>query len=173
MFVLVAVGSAACHHGAQAQLPAPVATLAMPAPPAHLLIPVDLPEPPPEPPVTADIPAPPPSPSRPRETATRPAAQPAAQPAVTPVPEAPPAPVLQTTTQTGPLEQKIAALLASAEMNLNNVNYRELSSGARGQYDQARSLIRMANDALKIKNYLYAEQLATKAAAVAGLLVRG
>ena len=47
-----------------------------------------------------------------------------------------------------------------------------LGSEARAQYDNAVGLIRMSKNYLKLKNYMYAEQLADKAAAVALLLIK-
>ncbi len=157
----------------QAKTPAPVAALDMPPPPARLLIPVELPEPEPETPEPAAAPAPPPAPSRPRETTTRPPTTTAAPPAAAPATDAAPATVLQTTPQTGAIEEKIKTLLATAEATLNSVNYRDLGTNARAQYDAARSYIRQANNWVKSKNYAYAELLATKASDLARQLVRG
>ena len=86
-----------------------------------------------------------------------------------------PPPVLQaTTTATAPsaLEQRVRGLLASAEEKLKVLNYRELDPQRLAHYNQVRDFIRMANDNLRIRNYVYAEQLATKANTVAGLLTR-
>ncbi len=108
-----------------------------------------------------------------RET---PAAARAAAPApASPAPPArrrsgPAAPVLQMTPNTGAAEQRIYTLLATAQRNLENVSYHALARARGEQYDQAKGFIRMAHDALKIKNYSYAEKLASKAEAVASLL---
>jgi hypothetical protein len=91
---------------------------------------------------------------------------------VDPAPAAP-APVLQTTANVGALEERALWLLAEAERNLERVNRRDLGAQARAQYDRAVSFIRNAKNALQIRNFNYAEQLAAKAAAVARELVRG
>lgn len=172
MAALVVASTAACARTPPAT-PAVVA-LAIPTPPARLLIPVELPEyvePVPEP-VVAEPPAPAPVRSAATSRATdKPAPPP--QPAV----DAPAPPVLQATTAapTAPsaLEQRVRTLLASAEERLKTVNFRELGVTKRAHYSQARDFIRMANENLRIRNYFYAEQLATKANQVAGLLTRG
>jgi hypothetical protein len=69
--------------------------------------------------------------------------------------------------------QETVALLAQAERDLGQLNYRDLTSQARAQYDSAMGFVRQAKQALDIKNYLFAQQLAVKAAAVASALVRG
>ncbi len=165
---VVSCGASACARKAPA-LPL-VTALAVPTPPARTLIPVELPEyvePAPEP-VVEETPAP--APSRPPSTARNTEKPPAAPPQV----RTPP-PVLQaTTTATAPsaLEQRVRGLLASAEEKLKVLNYRELDPQRLAHYNQVRDFIRMANDNLRIRNYVYAEQLATKANTVAGLLTR-
>jgi hypothetical protein len=172
---LLLLGAAACGK-VQANTPVALA-LNTPPPPSRIVIPVELPlpeEPAPPPPVAA---APAPAPARARETTARTAQTPVPTPLVTPpvVAESTPAPVLQTTSDTAGLEQKILSTLTEAQRNLDQVNPRSktFSAEARAQYDRAKGFIRMAQDALKIKNYMYAETLADKAAAVAGLLVKG
>jgi hypothetical protein len=66
----------------------------------------------------------------------------------------------------------VRALLTAAEAKLKTVNFRELGPTAKAHYGQARDFIRMANDQLRTRNYAFAEQLATKANTVAGLLTR-
>lgn len=172
LYAGLAAISVGCAHF-QSKPPAPAIALDMPTPPARLLVPVDLPEPEPEPPVTTDAPTPPPAPAKPREPVTRPPAT-AAVPAAAPAPEpATPAPVLQTATETSSQVQKIKALLASADQMLGSVSYRDLSPSARVQFDQAHGYIRQANDAIKAKNYMFAEVLANKASDLARLLARG
>jgi hypothetical protein len=146
-----------------------VTALAMPTPPARLLIPIDLPayvEPTPEP--VAEV-TPPPAPVR-SPVASRAPEKPT-PPAVPPA-DAPAPPVLQTTnTAPSALEQRVRTLLSSAEERLKTVNFRELGATGRAHHSQARDFIRMANDNLRIRNYVYAEQLAVKANTVAGLLM--
>lgn len=146
-----------------------VTALAVPAPPARLLIPVTLPEyvePEPEPVVVA--PEPEPARPAPPRTADKPSETPPA-PAV----DAPPPPVLQTTANPSAQEERITGLLGSAEQRLKTINFRQLTRAGQEHFRQAQSFIRMANEALRIKNYMYAEQLATKANTVAGLLIKG
>jgi hypothetical protein len=81
--------------------------------------------------------------------------------------------VLQTTADPKAQAEAIKAKLIQAEVNLNTLNRDDLNVSERAQYDQARGFIRRANQALTIRNYLYAEQLARKAAAVANQLARG
>lgn len=168
MAILVVAGAAACAKTPPAT--PTVAALSIPTPPARLLIPVELPEyvePEPEPVVEL---APPPDPP-PTTTASRATEKPAAPPP-SPAPP-PPAPVLQTTnTNPSALEQRVRNLIGSAEERLKTVNFRELGATAREHHTQARDFIRMANENLRIRNYPYAEQLATKANTVAGLLTK-
>jgi hypothetical protein len=163
--------TAACGR-MQAKTPASVTALDMPSPPARLLIPVELPEPAPEAPEPEAPATPPPAPSRPRETATRPPTT-TAPPATAPATDAAPAAVLQTTPQASATEERVKALIASADSNLRSVSYRDLGANARAQYDAARSYIRQAGDAVKAKNYVFAEFLANKASDLVRLLVRG
>jgi hypothetical protein len=165
-------GAAACSHFQPKPL-APAIALAIPAPPERQLVPVDLPEPEPEPPVATETPAPPSAPVRPRENTARPAPTPSAPAtAAAPADAVPPA-VIQTTTQTSQVEQKIQATLAVAEQALNNVlnlKFKDLSPEARKQYDQARSFILQAKDNLKARKYAFAEAVANKAADIARML---
>jgi hypothetical protein len=163
--------TAACGR-MQAKTPVPVAALDMPPPPARLLIPVELPEPAPEAPEPEAPATPPPAPSRPRETATRPPTT-TAPPATAPAADAAPAAVLQTTPQASATEERVKALIASADSSLRSVSFRDLGANARAQYDAARSYIRQASDAVKAKNYVFAEFLANKASDLVRLLVRG
>jgi hypothetical protein len=112
-----------------------------------------------------------PPPARPRSApaASRPAAE-TTPPATV---ESPPQPVLQTTADAGAIEGRILASLSEAQQNLNRVRPGDLNASARAQYDSAIGFIRIANGALKVKNYMYAEQLASKAATIAAQLVKG
>jgi hypothetical protein len=166
--VLVVSTASACKKSAP-KVPGPIAWLETPAPPARLVTPVELPvfqAPEPEGPAVA--PAAPTPPRREAPSAAKPTDKPATPPA-----EATPPPVLRSVPDTAAAERKIQQFLASAQQSLNSISYRELSANARAQYDQASTFIRMANDALKTKNYPYAEQLASRAASMAGLLVKG
>lgn len=146
--------------------------LDMPAPPGRLVVPTVLPDPTPDP---VPTPAAPP-PARPPTTSTsRPAERPA-QPTPTATPEPPPTPaptpVLQTTPDPSGLEQRAQAQLDRAQKDLDKVAYNRLSADAKLQYDTARQYIGQAQDALKMKNVVFANQLAEKAAILASLLVK-
>jgi len=83
-----------------------------------------------------------------------------------------PAPSLQTTANVGELEQKIRALLTRAARDLEKIDVRTLGTAARAQYDDAKRFAEQAEAALKVKNLAFAEQLADKAATLAGLLAK-
>jgi hypothetical protein len=102
------------------------------------------------------------------------ATEPLPPPAVAERPPAPaPAPpTLQTTTDPGAAEQRTRASLAGATRDLDRINARSLSPDAKTQYDIARRFVAQATDALKAKNYEFAQQLAEKAATLAALLQR-
>ncbi len=162
----IAATVSACAK-AQARTPAPLPPpLDVPAPPPRTVIPVTVkvPEPPPpEPDPAAAVPA------RPPVTA----APPPARPTERPLPATEPPPVLQTTSNTAAIEQKARELVAAARRDLARVDRRKLGANAREQFDTAQRFVRMADDALAAKNYLYAQQLAESAAALAGGLVKG
>lgn len=85
---------------------------------------------------------------------------------------APPAASLQTTAKVNELEQKIRALLARATRDLGGIVVGTLNTDQRAQYDEARRFAEQAEAALKVKNLAFAEQLADKAATLAGLLAK-
>jgi hypothetical protein len=84
-----------------------------------------------------------------------------------------PAPVLQTTINVGAVEQRANWLLGEAVKTLERVNRAQLGVQARAHYDRAQSYIRDGRNALQVKRFAYAEQLAVKAAALARALVQG
>jgi len=125
-------------------------------------------------PVTVKVPEPPPV-VEPEPTPVRPPATTAAPPARPPertLPASEPPPVLQTTSNTAALEKTVRDLVARARQDLARLDRTKLAANARDQYDTARRFIRMAEEALAIKNYVYAQQLAESAAALAGALVK-
>jgi hypothetical protein len=73
------------------------------------------------------------------------------------------------------LVRQTEALLQDADRDLRIVAPRQgaLSREALEQFRTARRFVVMAQDALKVKNYYAALATARKAAAMAGLLVRG
>jgi hypothetical protein len=165
-------GVAACGK-VQASTPAPPMALNVPAAPAIVVVPVTLvdPEPPPAPPPAPPA-ATPPATQRPANTA---AARPADKP--DPPPASPAAahdtPVLQTTTDAPSTAERTRELLTEAQNNLSRVRQQDLGVQAREQYATVLGYIRTAQQALQLKNYLYAQQLATKAATLARELVKG
>jgi hypothetical protein len=173
--VALAMGGAACAARAQVAVPEPELPILNPPPPPERIVaiyvaPEDLT------PVEAPVAAAPTAPSLP---APRPAAPPPPPgPQVSegppqPPPSTPPAltltPVPGTEAKT---EASIRALLGQVAKDLTRVNATTLSSDGRTQYEAARRFVQQSEDALKIRNLLYAGKLADKAAAMAAVLVR-
>ena len=138
------------------------------APPTVDDVPSRAPEPidptPPAPPVRVDRtePVPPPRTEAPADAG--------AVAAPTPAPTPPPA--LQTTANPTEAEQRTRAALEHAKRDLGRIDLRRLSTDARAQYEIARRFVQQAEDALRARNPLFAEQLADKAATLAALLQR-
>ena len=172
---ILAVGAVGCAR-LQARSTRPGPPLEAPAPPPHVIAPVEeasVAEPPP-PVVAVEPPARPPA---------RPPAAPAAQrsdrsepapaaPTVLPPADAAPPRTLQTTANVEAVERKIRATLADASRDLGRIDYRGLSVEGKAQYDTAKRFVEQAEAALVAKNLLFASQLADKAAALATLLTR-
>jgi hypothetical protein len=175
---LAAAGCAKSHANAQPGGPA----LETPIAPARVLSsPIES-----EPTVTAaspiEGPTPRATPEAPRAAAPRPerptpppaaaaSETPAANPAA-PLPVDEPPRTLQTTANAGPMEQRIRGLLANASRDLSKIDYRALGVDAQAQYDIAKRFTEQADEALKMKNIVFAEQLADKAAALAAQLLK-
>ena len=119
----------------------------------------------------------PPRPAAPRPE-QRPAEAPPAAASTTPAPPPPPPAAeepprtLQTTANAGQAEQRIRGLLANASRDLGRIDYRTLSVDAQAQYDIVKWFTVQADEALKAKNTVFAEQLADKAAALAAQLLK-
>jgi hypothetical protein len=171
--VLIVAGVSGCHQ-APPKLPPPMPALEVPLPPGRLIVPSPIPEPKPEP--TPTPVAPPPVHQPAATPAPRPAERSTPPPAPTPTPEPTPPPsnsqVLQTTSDVSGIDQKTRAQLASARHDLEKIKYAALGADARVQYDAAQQYIAQAEDALKLKNYVFASQLADKAVVLASLLVK-
>jgi hypothetical protein len=169
--ILLVASVSACGK-VKASVPPPMPALEMPAPPGRLIIPATIPEPSPEPvaPVAVQTPV-----RQNNPQTTRPAER-SAPPPPEPTPPAPtpPAqpPVLLTTPNAGDLEQKAQSNIAAAQRDLQKVNYKALSPDAKLQFDTAQQYIGQAETALKMRNYVFAGQLAEKAATLASLLVK-
>jgi len=170
--ILLVASVSACGK-VKASVPQPMPALEMPAPPGRLIIPATIPEPSPEPVAPAAVQTPVrqnnPQATRPAERSTPPPN--ATPPPPEPTPSAPPQ-VLLTTPNAGDLEQKAQSNIAAAQRDLQKVNYKALSPDAKLQFDTARQYIGQAEDALKMRNYVFAGQLAEKAATLASLLVK-
>ena len=137
------------------------------APPTVDDVPSRAPEPieppPPTPPVRVDRsePVPPPRTEAPADAGV-----------VAPSPAPTPPPALQTTANPTEAEQRTRAALESAKRDLGRIDLRRLSTDARAQYEIAKRFVQQAEDALRARNPLFAEQLADKAATLAALLQR-
>lgn len=147
--------------------------LAMPAPPPRVFAPVGPEEPLAAGPVVPETPTaeapqvPQRRPPRPRQAAAEPEKpEPSPQPAQ-PAPEQPRELRAASTPADAEAEKKIRALLLSASRNLGNVDYQKLSVAGREQYDSAKSFGEQAGEALTLRNYVFAETLADKAAKLA------
>jgi hypothetical protein len=177
-----AVLTTACMH-AQAKTVAEV-PLDMPAPPARVVevsdpsVPaiVSVPEEPARPEPTRPRPTPPVrSEARPAEPARpEPPRTDAATDAThaTEDPTRPPAAPLQTTAtqQEVEMERRIQTILRQANLDLSHVDYRALNTDGRTQYDTAKRFVNQANDALKVRNLVFAANLADKASTLAATL---
>jgi hypothetical protein len=187
--VAIALGAAGCAR-AQASAVAPPPALDVPAPPPRVIETVEAEPPPslpaddaarpatpavrprpvlpPPPPPRAEAPKPePPKPEPPRPEPEAPPKA-AEEP---PKPAAPPA-----TLQTRPavseseLERSIRVTLARAAADLSRIDYRALNADARTQYDTAKRFIQQADEALRMKNAVFAKNLADKAGTLAAQL---
>lgn len=171
------VASGCASAKAQAVLPEATA-LTIPQAPARVVVP-PAPDPPPvvveTPPAaaastTTNPPANGARPNRDPKPATPPPSNP---PAATP-PPAPTAPAtpLETQGNQTELEQRTTWLLASAKSTLAKINLQSLSGDGKAQHDAASRFITQAEAALKVKNIVYAWQLADKANTIATLLLK-
>jgi outer membrane biosynthesis protein TonB len=175
--VVLALAAAACVS-AQAKGEPGGPALAPPAPPPHTVIPVEIveePAAPPAPPSPAPVivrPSSRPRAAKPEKPAEKPVDKP--DPAAVPIqPAAPiPAPPLQTTANVNEVEKTIRARMAQASRDLDRIEARALNPERRTQYDTAKRFLQQADDALKVKNLVFAEQLADKAATLAAALAQ-
>ena len=149
--------------------------------------PLDMPEPPPRVVEVHEPEAPPPIslPEEPvRNTPTRPTPNPRASEPARPAPAPPETPAdaakpeeltprPATTLQTTPtqreeaVERRIKSLLGQAMSDLSRINYQNLSSDGRTQYDMAKRFVSQAEEALRAKNLVFANTMADKAATLA------
>jgi hypothetical protein len=166
----LAAASGACAK-VQARTPAavPPPPLHTPTPEPRMVIPVgvDPEEPPPAPATTTTAPAPR------RDSTAKPPPVPTAPPSPPPAAPPEPQPVLQPSANISQVETDARNLLASANHNLNRVQVWTLDDQGMANWKLARGLVAAAQRALDLKSYVYAKQVADKAARLAALLVPG
>jgi outer membrane biosynthesis protein TonB len=149
--------------------------LAMSEPPPRVFAPIEEEEPVASTPVAQETPTPAPRPipqNRPPARRSTPAEserteQPAAQTTPVPTPEAPRELRAASAPTDAESERKIGDMLRRANQSLNNVYYQGLSAARKELYDLAKASIKDGEQALKERNFLYAETLADKAAKLA------
>ena len=169
--VLVVAGAGCAKARAETVPDGP--PLAMPAPPERVLVPVEAPAPiaeqpepePPPPTAAAPKPAPKPAPPAPKPQPAPPVA--AQAPPPTDTRQLTTSPASSATT-----ERNVRDLLARAARDLGRVNYMRLSADGRAQYDQSKRFSEQAQDALRARNFPFAETLADKAATLAAELLQ-
>jgi hypothetical protein len=178
MVVLWFVGGMAACASLHAGPPSVRQALEAPEPPPRTVIAV------PEEPVSSAptpviVPAPPYVPRHLRPRPQRPAVDKPDPPAVVAPPAPPETPpratsdppagsvALQTTVHVDEVERRVRDMLANAVKDLAQVDERTLSAAAKTQYDAARRFVAQAEEALKAKNLVFAEQLADKAQGLA------
>jgi len=166
----LAVGCAA--HAAPL-VPSNAPALDAPEPPQRVVVPAPeqptLPPPTEEPPASAVPPA-----SGVKPPVRNPTPRPVASPPPPEPPVAPPsAPAILLTSANSPaFEKSVRDQLERARADLGQVSRASLGTDAKAQFDAAQGFIRQADEALKVKNLIYAGQLADKAATMAALLRR-
>lgn len=106
---------------------------------------------------------------RPARPAPR-AAAPNPEPPTAETPETPP--VVLTTGNAGELAARAEQHLTRARQSLSRVAVNQLGRDGRAQYDEVRRFIRLAEEKLRTRNYVYANELAERAALLASLLSR-
>ena len=172
-----ALGAAGCAH-ARAQTVPDGPPLATPPPPTRAFAPIEQEEPlasAPSPPSatpapTVNTPKPQP-PSRPRPTEAERAEQPAPAPQPAPALEAPRELRAASSPTDAESERKINDLTRRANQALNGVYYQGLSPQRKEQYELVKANLKEADQAVKERNFPYAETLADKALKLASELL--
>ncbi len=172
VLVIAAVGAAGCSARAVAPMAEPELPSLVP-PPAPPRIVAVYPEPPPPAPLEATATV---SPAAVLKPQPRPAPPP---PTPEPVRQdasgADPPPALTLTPAAGTeakTEASIRALLSRASSDLARVNGTALNADGRTQLEAARRFVQQAEEALKVRNLVFAGKLADKAVTMAAVLVR-
>jgi hypothetical protein len=156
--------------------------LEMPAPPPRVLGPID--EPLPAAQVASEPATPPPPRTTPRSAPRDAAKTEPPQKAVEPPPEQPPPVVADTKPAEPPrtlraqpagrdneMEKTIRDTLTRASRDLSRVDYSALTADGRDQYEQSKRFMQQTEQALKDRNFVYAQTLADKAAQLAAVLL--
>jgi hypothetical protein len=169
---VIALGGVSTACGPDAVIPIQLPGLEIPLAPAHVVVPT-----PPEPDLVVPVATTPATatsasqrPVPPRTDASTTPVKPATDDPTAATPGTPQ--TLQTTANAAQTEKRISQALANATRDLGRVDYKSLNANGKAQYDTAQGFIRQAEAALKVKNLSYADQLASKAATMAGLLVK-
>jgi hypothetical protein len=68
-------------------------------------------------------------------------------------------------------EKNIRDVLGRASRDLNRVDYGALTEEGKTQYNAAKRFLQQADEALRVKNFIFAANLADKAAALAAILL--
>jgi hypothetical protein len=175
LLVALALAASGCVT-AQAKVEPGGPALDPPAPPPHTVIPVEIVEEPPAPAVPVlpaqDADRPPPVAKRQKST-DKSAEKPPDPAAAPPQPVTPPqAPPLQITANVTEVTNNIRKRMDEARRDLNKIDPGALSTERRTQFDTAKRFLEQAEDALKVNNLVFAEQLADKAATLAAALVQ-
>ena len=169
--LLVGALAAGCSAHAEPLTPAATPTLNVPEPPGRVVIPQTeqqtLPPPIEEPPPSggAAVTSKPPVRPNPRPATPPPAETPPPVPTPTPTPA-----ILLTSANTAEFEKRVRERLDLARTLLDQVSRPALGTDAKAHYDAAKGFIRQAEEALKVKNLIYAGNLADKAATLAAAL---
>ena len=172
----IGIASAASCAKARAQTVPDGPPLAVPSPPDRVIAPPEEPVlaavPPTEAPnpVTPSVPVGKPQTAKPNPAQSTPPAVAATPPPIVPPAAEPPKPSPPTAADLAS-ERKIRDILRQATRDTGRVTYNRLSPAGRSQYDQSRSLSEQAEEAIKDRNWAYAETLADKAALLAAELV--
>jgi hypothetical protein len=173
LVVAAACGAGACSK-ARAQTVPDGPPLAMPLPPPRVVTPME--EPLAAVPITTEMPAaaaatPPPR-TPPRNTNAAAATPPPAAPvAPAPAPAVEPPRTVRPTAHELAEEKRIRGLLSRASRDIGRIDYRRLTNEGRAQYDQSKALAEQAEQAIKDRNWVFADTLADKAATLAAELV--
>lgn len=165
LLILVLAPLAACAS-AQAKTLIERPNLEVPPPPPRVIEPLTTAEAPLPDPVGA-LPA---SPAAPRPRPSNPQREPVkTEPPVEQPPavaSVPPLPQLRTPNSPDAARQ-VQEIIDRATATLNSIDYRVLSNERRAQYDNAKLLVKQAEDAVKAGNFDFAKNLADKAERIA------